>query len=64
MASNAMISVSAGPVLSAMYGAYSGEAMQRCSASTDGKVKIGYRPVHLFTLSNEVQVFPPKARTY
>jgi succinate dehydrogenase / fumarate reductase flavoprotein subunit len=30
----------------------------------DGKVKIGYRPVHLFTLSNEVQVFPPKARTY
>ena len=29
-----------------------------------GKVTIGYRPVHLFTLSNEVQAFPPKARTY
>ena len=25
--------------------------------------RIGYRPVHLFTLSNEVQVFPPKARS-
>jgi succinate dehydrogenase flavoprotein subunit len=30
----------------------------------DGKVRLGYRPVHLFTLSNEVQVFPPKARVY
>ncbi|MBV9859653.1 MAG: succinate dehydrogenase flavoprotein subunit [Alphaproteobacteria bacterium] len=30
----------------------------------DGRVRIGYRPVHLFTLSNEVQVFPPKTRTY
>ena len=30
----------------------------------DGTVTLGYRPVHLFTLSNEVQVFPPKARTY
>src|SRR5437667_4911690 len=29
-----------------------------------GKVTIGYRPVHLFTLSNEVQAFPPKARSY
>ncbi len=28
------------------------------------KVTIGYRPVHLYTLSNEVQVFPPKARVY
>jgi succinate dehydrogenase / fumarate reductase flavoprotein subunit len=28
------------------------------------QVEIGYRPVHLFTLSNEVQVFPPKARVY
>jgi len=27
-------------------------------------VRLGYRPVHLYTLSNEVQVFPPKARTY
>ncbi len=30
----------------------------------DGNVRLGTRPVHLFTLSNEVQVFPPKARTY
>jgi succinate dehydrogenase / fumarate reductase flavoprotein subunit len=30
----------------------------------DGAVTIGYRPVHLFTLSNEIQVFPPKARVY
>jgi succinate dehydrogenase / fumarate reductase flavoprotein subunit len=30
----------------------------------DGKVTIGYRPVHLHTLSNEVQAFPPKARSY
>jgi succinate dehydrogenase / fumarate reductase flavoprotein subunit len=30
----------------------------------EGAVKIGYRPVHLFTLSNEVQIFPPKARVY
>jgi succinate dehydrogenase / fumarate reductase flavoprotein subunit len=29
-----------------------------------GKVAIGYRPVHLYTLSNEVQAFPPKARSY
>ena len=30
----------------------------------DRAVKIGYRPVHLHTLSNEVQAFPPKARVY
>jgi succinate dehydrogenase / fumarate reductase flavoprotein subunit len=30
----------------------------------DGKVTIGYRPVHLYTLSNEVQPFPPKERVY
>jgi succinate dehydrogenase flavoprotein subunit len=30
----------------------------------EGDVVISYRPIHLFTLSNEVQVFPPKARTY
>src|SRR6266436_1336639 len=29
-----------------------------------GGVKLGDRPVHLFTLSNEVQTFPPKARVY
>jgi succinate dehydrogenase / fumarate reductase flavoprotein subunit len=30
----------------------------------EGDIKIDYRPVHLFTLSNEVQTFPPKARVY
>ncbi|HWK43158.1 MAG TPA: succinate dehydrogenase flavoprotein subunit [Stellaceae bacterium] len=30
----------------------------------DGKTAIDYRPVHLYTLSNEVQAFPPKARVY
>jgi succinate dehydrogenase / fumarate reductase flavoprotein subunit len=27
-------------------------------------VKIDYRPVHLYTLTNEIEVFPPKARVY
>ncbi|HVJ54416.1 MAG TPA: succinate dehydrogenase flavoprotein subunit [Aliidongia sp.] len=31
---------------------------------TGKEVTIGYRPVHLYTLSNEVEVFPPKARVY
>ncbi|MEK9717404.1 MAG: FAD-binding protein, partial [Pelagibacteraceae bacterium] len=30
----------------------------------DGKVKLDYRDVHNFTLSNDVQYFPPKARVY
>jgi succinate dehydrogenase / fumarate reductase, flavoprotein subunit len=30
----------------------------------DGKVRLDYRPVHLNTLSNEVQSVPPKARVY
>ena len=30
----------------------------------DGSVKLGDRPVHLYTLTNEVQAFPPKARVY
>src|SRR5262249_62037495 len=30
----------------------------------DSDVTIGYRGVHLNTLSNEVQTFPPQARTY
>ena len=29
-----------------------------------GKVEFDYRPVHLNTLSNEVQPVPPKARVY
>ncbi|HVA14164.1 MAG TPA: succinate dehydrogenase flavoprotein subunit [Stellaceae bacterium] len=34
------------------------------SLGDDGKVRLGTRPVHMYTLSNEVQVFPPKARVY
>jgi succinate dehydrogenase / fumarate reductase flavoprotein subunit len=30
----------------------------------EGTVEISYRPVHQFTLSNEVQPFPPKTRVY
>jgi succinate dehydrogenase / fumarate reductase, flavoprotein subunit len=30
----------------------------------DGKVRLGTRPVHMYTLSNEVQVIPPKERVY
>jgi succinate dehydrogenase / fumarate reductase flavoprotein subunit len=30
----------------------------------DCDVTLGYRPVHMNTLSNEVQSFPPKARVY
>ncbi|WP_431856655.1 succinate dehydrogenase flavoprotein subunit [Azospirillum sp.] len=29
-----------------------------------GEVELGDRPVHLYTLTNDVQVFPPKARVY
>jgi succinate dehydrogenase / fumarate reductase flavoprotein subunit len=32
--------------------------------SDEGKVTIDYRPVHMYTLTDEVQVFPPKARVY
>lgn len=31
---------------------------------TNGKVKIDYRPVHLTTLTNEVETIPPKKRVY
>ena len=31
---------------------------------TKGKVRIDYRPVHKYTLSDEVQYTPPKARVY
>ena len=30
----------------------------------DGGVRLGNRPVHLHTLSNEVQAFPPAERVY
>ncbi len=30
----------------------------------DGKTTLDYRPVHLYTLSDDVETFPPKARVY
>jgi succinate dehydrogenase / fumarate reductase flavoprotein subunit len=30
----------------------------------DGKVTLGYRPVHLYTLTDDVEVVPPRARVY
>ncbi|MBT8063498.1 MAG: succinate dehydrogenase flavoprotein subunit, partial [Gammaproteobacteria bacterium] len=30
----------------------------------DGKVRLDYRPVHLYTLTDDVEVIPPKARVY
>jgi succinate dehydrogenase / fumarate reductase flavoprotein subunit len=30
----------------------------------DGRVRIDYRPVHMYTLSDDVKVVPPKARVY
>jgi succinate dehydrogenase / fumarate reductase flavoprotein subunit len=33
-------------------------------ADDTGKVRIDYRPVHLNTLTNDVEPIPPKARTY
>jgi succinate dehydrogenase / fumarate reductase flavoprotein subunit len=29
-----------------------------------GETKIDYRPVHTYTLTNDVEYIPPKARTY
>jgi len=29
-----------------------------------GEVRFDYRPVHMYTLTDEVQVFPPKKRVY
>jgi len=34
------------------------------SVSATGEVKMEYRPVHMTTMSDEVEVFPPKARVY
>tara|TARA_R110002049_G_scaffold13509_2_gene58608 strand:+ start:242781 stop:244571 length:1791 start_codon:yes stop_codon:yes gene_type:complete len=34
------------------------------TVSEEGKVEIDYRPVHMTTLTDEVEVFPPKARVY
>ncbi|MEM9303844.1 MAG: succinate dehydrogenase flavoprotein subunit [Pseudomonadota bacterium] len=30
----------------------------------DGKISFDYRPVHLYTMTDDVEVVPPKARTY
>jgi succinate dehydrogenase / fumarate reductase flavoprotein subunit len=35
-----------------------------CWVSAAGTAQIGYRPVHLNTLSDDVESIPPKARTY
>ena len=35
-----------------------------CWINGKGETTIDYRPVHLYTLSNEVQPVPPKARVY
>ena len=32
--------------------------------SDGGHVQLGYRPVHLYTLTDDVEVVPPKARVY
>ena len=34
------------------------------SIDESGRTTFEYRPVHLYTLTNEVQPFPPKARVY
>ena len=34
------------------------------SLDTYGNVSIDYRPVHMYTLSEDVEVIPPKARVY
>ncbi|CAM6098155.1 unnamed protein product [Calypogeia fissa] len=35
-----------------------------CGFWEDGKVRLEYRPVHMNTLDDEVETFPPKARVY
>ncbi|NZA27026.1 succinate dehydrogenase flavoprotein subunit [Luteimonas sp. SJ-92] len=35
-----------------------------CWVSDEGETFIGYRPVHMYTLDDEVEVVPPKARVY
>src|SRR5688572_10919564 len=35
-----------------------------CSVSESGETKIDYRPVHMYTLSDDVAVVPPKKRVY
>lgn len=35
-----------------------------CWVDEKGKTTLDYRPVHMYTLTDEVEVVPPKARTY
>jgi len=35
-----------------------------CEVNAQGQVKFNYRPVHMFTLSDECEVIPPKKRVY
>jgi len=35
-----------------------------CWVDTAGNTRIDYRPVHMYTLSGDVEMVPPKARTY
>ncbi len=35
-----------------------------CWVNEDGQVHIDYRPVHMYTLTDDVQVVPPKKRVY
>jgi succinate dehydrogenase / fumarate reductase flavoprotein subunit len=35
-----------------------------CWVDEAGNTTLDYRPVHMYTLSNDVEVVPPKARTY
>lgn len=35
-----------------------------CSCDENGKTEIDYRPVHMYTLTDDVKPVPPKARTY
>jgi succinate dehydrogenase / fumarate reductase, flavoprotein subunit len=35
-----------------------------CWVDDEGRTRIGYRPVHLNTLTSDVDAIPPKARTY
>ncbi len=35
-----------------------------CWLDADGNVRLDYRPVHMYTLTDDVEVVPPKARVY
>ena len=35
-----------------------------CWVDEAGNTTLDYRPVHMYTLSKDVDVVPPKARTY